>query len=79
MRVGRVLLAHLPNYASVQCPTCWLVHSKTDLATDGGVCRECKEPVPYTRDMKCHSCKMTSHVPKGFECPRCGSLVTELA
>lgn len=78
LRAGRSLLSHMPTVSSVQCPTCWLVHSKTDLATDEGICRECKQPVPFERLLKCHSCKMTSHVPRGFECPKCGSLVTEL-
>jgi hypothetical protein len=47
----RMPLAELPAH-SVQCATCLLVHSKSDLKGDGCVCGECG-------DMICLTCGCT--------------------
>lgn len=39
-RAGREYIPKLAEH-SIQCPDCLLVHSRTDIVTDGNVCREC--------------------------------------
>ena len=50
----RMPIDDLPEH-SIQCATCLLVHSKTDLEADGFICRECG-------DMVCRVCGCTDSV-----------------